>query len=142
MYAGDVSCKAAWEELQTGNAALVDVRTTREWEVIGVPDLSPVGKQAIFEEWQKFPDMALNTGFAATVDAQLQAAGVSKDDPVFCLCRSGARSKGAAAALTSLGYTRAYNVVSGFEGDPDSNGERGRINGWQHDGLPWKREGG
>lgn len=139
MYAGDVSCKTTWEELQSRNAALVDVRTTREWDVIGVPDLSGIGKQVIFEEWQKFPDMNLNTEFAARVDARLQAQGISRDDPVFCLCRSGARSKGAAAALTQLGYTRAYNITSGFEGDPDATGQRARVNGWQFDGLPWKQ---
>ncbi len=140
MYAGDVTCKTAWEGLRGGKSALVDVRTTREWDVIGVPDLSQTGKTVIFEEWQKFPDMALNQDFASTVDQQLRAQGISKDDPVYCLCRSGARSKGAAAALTSLGYTRAFNIISGFEGDPDSSGERGKVNGWQYDQLPWSRE--
>jgi hypothetical protein len=40
-----------------------------------------------------------------------------------------------------LGYTQAFNILSGFEGQPDDSGQRGNINGWQADGLPWtKRE--
>jgi rhodanese-related sulfurtransferase len=140
MYAGDVTCITAWKSLKDETAALVDVRTTREWQTIGMPDLQEIDKSVIFEEWQKFPDMALNAAFAESVDRQLQLQGVSKNDPVYCLCRSGARSQGAAATLTQLGYSRAYNVVSGFEGDPDAGGARGSINGWQYDGLPWRRE--
>lgn len=140
MYAGDISCKMAWESLKSETSALVDVRTTREWETIGVPDLKETGKDVIFAEFLRFPDMSVNMSFAETVDAALKAQGVSKNDPVFCLCRSGARSQGAASALTELGYTRAYNIISGFEGDPDGSGSRGKLNGWQFDGLPWRRE--
>ena len=57
-YAGDKSCKETWHALETdGNAVLVDVRTTREWEIIGVPDLSPIGKETLFVESQMFPAM-------------------------------------------------------------------------------------
>lgn len=140
-YAGDVSCKEVWKELNANpKAALVDVRTTREWETIGTPDLSSIGQDLILAEWQMFPTMELNSGFVEQVDAALKASGVSKDDPVYFLCRSGARSKGAAAAMTAAGYNRSYNIISGFEGDPDSSGARGRISGWQHDQLPWKKE--
>lgn len=140
-YAGDKSCKDTWNALEADeNAVLVDVRTTREWDVIGVPDLSPLNKETVFVEWQMFPSMEVNADFAETVDANLRAAGKDRDTPVFCLCRSGARSKAAAAALTALGYSHAYNVEAGFEGDPDETGERAKINGWQHDKLPWKRK--
>ena len=140
MYAGDVSCKIAWESLKSETSALVDVRTTREWESIGVPDIRETGKEVIFSEFLKFPDMSVNMSFAEGVHEALEAQGVSKDDPVYCLCRSGARSQGAASALTELGYTKAFNVIGGFEGDPGSDGTRGTVNGWQFDGLPWRRE--
>ena len=140
-YAGDRSCRETWQALESDESAvLVDVRTTREWEVIGIPDLSSLGKEALFVEWQMFPAMEVNPDFAAAVEAQLRAMGKGPDTAVFCLCRSGVRSKAAAAALTALGYARAYNIEAGFEGVPDGNGERARINGWQHDGLPWKRK--
>ena len=141
-YAGDKSCRETWQALETDeNAVLVDVRTTREWDVIGVPDLSSIGKDALFVEWQMFPAMDINPDFAGAVDTQLKAMGRDRNVAVFCLCRSGVRSKAAAAALTALGYARAYNIDSGFEGIPDENGERAKINGWQHDGLPWKQKG-
>lgn len=139
MYAADVSCQKTWESLAgSDKAALVDVRTRQEWERIGVPDLSQLGKSPLFVEWQRAPDMQINPQFAETVDGELRARGIGHDDPVYFICRSGARSKGAAAALTALGYRRAYNVEAGFEGDPDASGERANINGWQHDGLPFK----
>ena len=140
-YAGDVTCRYTWEILGSRQAAaLVDVRTTREWETIGRPDLEAVGKNPVFVEWQMFPDMRLNPAFAETVDAALKEAGLSKDDPVFFLCRSGARSQGAASAMTALGYTNSFNVIDGFEGSPDASGQRGKIGGWQFEQLPFKKE--
>lgn len=123
-------------------AAIVDVRTTNEWENIGVPDPtqnSDVSQDALFVEWQMFPTMQVNPDFSQDTHAKLVAHGISKDDPVFCLCRSGVRSKGAASALTAMGYTKAYNVLGGFEGDPDATGERTHINGWVFDQLPSKK---
>ncbi|MGB7288332.1 MAG: rhodanese-like domain-containing protein [Salaquimonas sp.] len=141
QYAGDISCKAVWASLeQDEKAALVDVRTTQEWATIGVPDLSSTNKQTIFAEWQMFPTMQVNPGFASMVDEQLQAAGLSKDDPVYFLCRSGVRSQGAASEMTALGYSKAYNILSGFEGPPDAKGQRGTVSGWQSDDLPWLKE--
>lgn len=140
-YAGDVTCLDTWESLKENKkASLVDVRTTREWEAIGTPDLQQLGKEALFVEWQMFPDMSLNPNFASQVDASLQSAGVSKDDPVYFLCRSGARSQGAASAMTALGYKNCFNILAGFEGSPNELGDRGTVNGWQFDKLPMKKE--
>lgn len=140
-YAGDISCLEVWENLKTNaKSALVDVRTSQEWSTIGVPQLNTIGKKPIFAEWQVFPSMQINPKFADEVDAALKAQNISKDDPVFFLCRSGARSQSAAAAMTSLGYSKAYNILSGFEGPPDASGLRGTVSGWQFDQLPWKKE--
>jgi rhodanese-related sulfurtransferase len=68
-----------------------------------------------------------------------QALGADKAVPVLLLCRSGARSRAAAIALTQAGYTNAFNVANGFEGDPDKQGHRGTINGWKASGLPWRQ---
>lgn len=139
MYAGDKTCEETWKALSANaRAALIDVRTTREWEAIGTPDLAGAGKEAIFIEWQQFPTMAVNPEFAQQADAALKARGVTHDDPVFLLCRSGARSQSAAAALTAIGYRKAYNIIAGFEGPQDGTGQRGTVAGWQFDGLPWK----
>lgn len=139
-YAGDVTPAEAWRVLnESPRAQLVDVRTSAEWQFVGLPDLAALGRRPLLAEWQVWPDMAVNAGFAAGVDAALSAAGVAKSDPVFFLCRSGARSRAAAAALSAAGYGAAYNIANGFEGDPDGDGHRGSLNGWKAEGLPWRQ---
>jgi rhodanese-related sulfurtransferase len=39
--------------------------------------------------------------------------------------------------MTLAGYTRAYNIVGGFEGELDGERHRGNKNGWKAAGLPW-----
>ncbi|PIV91724.1 MAG: rhodanese, partial [Gallionellales bacterium CG17_big_fil_post_rev_8_21_14_2_50_54_146] len=62
---------------------------------------------------------------------------VDKESLVLFLCRSGARSHAAASAATAAGFTASYNVLEGFEGDPDGALHRNTINGWRAAGLPW-----
>lgn len=133
-YAGDATPKQAWEILQQNpDAVLVDVRTQPEWVFVGVPDLSGIGKRAIFIPWQIYPSMQVNGEFVK----QVQAAGAKPDAPVLFLCRSGARSKAAAIALSEAGFTRAYNIANGFEGPHDGTKHRGVKSGWKADNLPW-----
>jgi rhodanese-related sulfurtransferase len=135
-YAGDVDPKKAWDILaQDPKAVLIDVRTRPEWNFVGAPDLSSIGKQAAFIEWQAYPDLQLNPRFAAEVETN----GVPKDAPILLLCRSGARSKSAAIALTKLGYKTCYNISDGFEGPKDTTGHRGGAAGWKALGLPWQQ---
>jgi rhodanese-related sulfurtransferase len=136
-YAGDLSVQDVWTLLQSDpRAQLFDVRTQPEWSYVGIPDLSGIGREARLIEWQVFPSMQLNPDF---VKDATQAAGSDKDAPLLFLCRSGARSRSAAIALTQAGYTRAYNVAGGFEGDLDGERHRGKRNGWKAAGLPWKQ---
>lgn len=133
-YGGDVAPKQAWEILaENPDAVLVDVRTQPEWVFVGVPDLSPLGKRAVFIPWQVYPSMQVNVEFAK----QVQAAGAKPDAPVLFLCRSGGRSKAAAMALSQMGFTRAYNIAGGFEGGHDGSKHRGAKEGWKFTGLPW-----
>lgn len=139
-YAGDVSPEEAWRILtETPEAQLIDVRTTAEWQFVGLPDLTPLRRRPLLAEWQIYPDMAVNEAFADEAGAALDAAGVPKSAPLLMLCRSGARSRAAAAAMTRAGWSAAYNVANGFEGDPDAEGHRGRTNGWKAVGLPWRQ---
>lgn len=139
-YTGDVSCKEAYSVLAENAAAqLVDVRSAAEWGFVGIPDLQQVGKQPLLVEWQVFPAMEIDPEFSNKTIAQLDALGVSKDTPIYFLCRSGVRSQSAASALIASGYTKAYNVLGGFEGAPDSDRHRGNVNGWKFDGLPWEQ---
>jgi rhodanese-related sulfurtransferase len=52
------------------------------------------------------------------------------------LCRSGARSRHAAIAMTSAGWGPCFNVSDGFEGPLDDSRRRGGA-GWKAGGLPW-----
>jgi rhodanese-related sulfurtransferase len=135
-YAGDINAAEAWEKLQTDpRAQLVDVRTMAEWNFVGLPDLSGLGRRVHCVEWQSFPTGAPNPGFLAEALALL----VDKSAPVLLLCRSGARSRAAAIALTEAGCQQAFNIAGGFEGDRDGQGHRGTVDGWKATGLPWRQ---
>jgi sulfur dioxygenase len=126
-YAGDVSPELAWQWVQAGEAVLVDVRTDAEREWVGfVPG-------AMGLAWKQWPGMALNPGF----DDGIRLAAASGQKLVL-LCRSGVRSIAAAKRATELGLT-AYNILEGFEGDPDGQAQRGHRGGWRLRGLPWRQ---
>jgi len=137
-YAGDLTSDAAWALLKDDpKAQIVDVRTMAEWSFVGLPDLSSVGREVHCVEWQAFPSMAVNPDFVGQAKAKLE--GADADTPVLFLCRSGARSRSAAIAMTRAGFTHAYNIAGGFEGDMDQERHRGNRNGWKAGGLPWKQ---
>jgi rhodanese-related sulfurtransferase len=126
-HAGDISPELAWQWVQQGKALLVDVRTDAEREWVGyVPG-------ALGLAWKQWPGMAINPLFD---DGVKQAA--ASGQALVMLCRSGVRSIAAAQRATELG-AQAYNILEGFEGDPDSDAHRGRLGGWKHRGLPWKQ---
>lgn len=139
-YAGDLDPQEAWSLLQSdANAQLVDVRTTAEWSFVGVPDIAGLNRDVHFIEWQSYPSAAIDAKFAERVSGALKATGADKNTAVLFLCRSGARSRAAAVAVTAMGFRRAYNVAGGFEGDLDPDRHRGRKNGWKACGLPWRQ---
>lgn len=126
-YAGDVSPMLAWQWFEAGEAVLVDVRTDAERAWVGfVPGATAVA-------WKQWPGMTMNPDF----DAQLQAA-VPEGQKVLLLCRSGVRSVAAAQRATELGL-QAYNILEGFEGDPNEHAQRNRRGGWRFHGLPWRQ---
>ena len=133
-YAGDVSPVQAWQILeQDRSAVLVDCRTDAEWAFVGIPDLSSLDRETVCVAWQTYPGMKLNADF----ENGLGTRGVSKDQTLLLICRSGQRSRHAAIALTAAGYRCCYNVADGFEGPCDDKRHRGCSTGWKASGLPW-----
>jgi len=138
----DLAPDLAWEELATNpGSILVDVRTFPEWSFVGVPDLSEIGKGVIFAEWRSYPHMKPNPGFFGEVESRLDR---DWPDAALFICRSGSRSREAAAAFAKEAIrtgrrTRCFNVAEGFEGDLDKNSRRGGVNGWKRRGLAWKQ---
>lgn len=126
-YAGDVSPELACRWWQAGEAVLVDVRSDAEREWVGfVPGAVPLA-------WKQWPGMQMNAAF----DEGLRAA-VPTGGKVVLLCRSGVRSIAAARRAAEMGL-EAYNILEGFEGDPDADGHRGNKGGWRKRGLPWRQ---
>lgn len=137
-YAGDMASADAYRLLQSdARAILIDVRTRAEWAYVGAPDLSPLGKAALFLEWQSFPTMQVDENFTARLTGMLETSGVERGTPLLFLCRSGARSRQAAIAMTSAGWSACFNVSDGFEGPADASRHRGAVAGWKAAGLPW-----
>jgi sulfur dioxygenase len=129
-YAGDVSPQLAYQWWASGQAKLVDIRSNAERAWVGfIPEAPAV-------EFKIWPGMAVNADF----DAQLKAAlgDAPAGSKVMLLCRSGLRSVPAAQRAQALGY-EAYNILEGFEGDPDGGAHRGRLGGWRFHGLPWRQ---
>jgi rhodanese-related sulfurtransferase len=136
-YAGDLKPGEAWRLLtEDKRAQLVDVRTQPEWMFVGVPDLASLGRRALLQSWQQFPTMQVDDNFVAEVARRFP----DRDTPMLFLCRSGARSRAAAMALTAAGYTSCYNIAEGFEGNPDAERHRGTTGGWKAAGLPWAQD--
>jgi rhodanese-related sulfurtransferase len=124
-YAGAVTPAEAHALMQQG-AKLVDVRTDAELHYVG----SVPGSEAI--EWTTWPEGQRNPSF---LDQLGEVA--HKDETVMFLCRSGVRSHAAATAAARAGWTEAYNILEGFEGDKDKDGHRNTQGGWRHARLPW-----
>lgn len=126
-YEGALTPQEAHKLLELApGAKLVDVRTRAEWDWVGrVPG-------AVEIEWNQYPGGGRNPNFLAELKRQ-----VDPESLVFFLCRSGARSDGAARLATENGFNDCYNILEGFEGDKDINGQRNKVNGWRQAGLPW-----
>ncbi|QLI80229.1 rhodanese-like domain-containing protein [Chitinibacter fontanus] len=126
-YAGVVTPAEAWSLFQSLPAVhIVDVRTSAEWQWVGVvPETDQI-------EWKSYPGMANNPNFITQLKTKVDPEAV-----VMFLCRSGVRSHDAAALAAQHGYASAMNILEGFEGDKDSEGHRGRKNGWKVANLPW-----
>lgn len=126
-YAGDVSPQLAHEWMQSGEAVLVDIRSDAEREWVG---FVPGARNVVWKQW---PGMVMNPAFGDEI-----RAAVPEGKKAVLLCRSGVRSIAAAKRATEVGL-EAYNILEGFEGDPDDNAQRGRKGGWRHRGLPWRQ---
>ena len=126
-YAGALTVLEAAQLLQLApGAKLVDVRTRAEWDWVGrVPD-------AVEIEWNQYPGGVRNPNFLAELKRR-----VDPEAMVMFLCRSGARSNAAANLAVASGFTNAYNILEGFEGDKNASGHRNKVGGWRHANLPW-----
>jgi rhodanese-related sulfurtransferase len=113
------------------DALLVDVRMEIEYLYVGHPP------GAVHVPWYEYPEMQPQP--PTFVEKVAREAGGDRARPVVLICRSGRRTVEAALALEAAGFGDVVNVRHGFEGDLDQHLQRGRLNGWRHDGLPWEQ---
>lgn len=125
-YAGGVTPTEAWDLFSTEQALLIDVRTAEERKFVGHIANTP------HVAWATGTSMTRNPRFTRELETKFK-----KDAVILFLCRSGKRSAEAARAATKAGFTNAFNVLEGFEGDIDDNGQRGHRGGWRSHQLPW-----
>jgi rhodanese-related sulfurtransferase len=117
-----------WALFKQGELELVDTRTLAERDLVGyVPG-------SILIEWYDYPAKKRNERFLDVLREKVET-----DRPVAFLCRSGVRSNDAAKLAAENGYASAFNVLHGFEGDKNAQGQR-VVNGWRVDGLPWRQD--
>ena len=128
-YEGALMPDEAYEILQLApGAKLVDVRSRAELDFVGrIPG-------AVEIEILTYPGMKANPNFMAAMTQQ-----VDKESLVMFICRSGGRSHQAALIATQSGFLDCYNVLVGFEGDPNAAKHRNVLNGWKVLGLPWEQ---
>ncbi len=128
-FAGGIAPKDAWWLFETGQAALVDVRSAEERKFVGhVPN-------SLHVPWATGTNLTRNPRFARELEAK-----VGKTDLVVLLCRSGKRSALAAEVAAKTGFTQVFNVLEGFEGEINEQGRRGTADGWRFRGLPWVQD--
>ena len=114
---------------QEAGAKLVDVRSHAELHFVGrIPGSVEI-------EWKTYPGTQPNPDFIRQLKQRVPPDGV-----VMFICRSGGRSHHTALAATQAGYSNAYNVLEGFEGDRDASGHRNSVGGWRAAGLPWVQD--
>jgi rhodanese-related sulfurtransferase len=144
-----LDAKEAYEiKQQQGDKLLfVDIRTRGEIIYTGVATsvdaYVPIYEHPPNAAWDEKAgrfQLELNKDFENEIMRRANAKGLSKNDPVVLICRSGDRSGRAATQLSEAGFAQVYTVVDGFEGDVAKEGQNAGkrvVNGWKNAGLPW-----
>ena len=106
------------------NSVLLDVRTNKEWEMIGKPEGEKIGLKTYFLSIQFNEERIFNENFVQ----EFKNLAINQDRNILILCRSGVRSQFAAELLNKENYT-CINISDGFEGNQENVG-------WKKCGLP------
>jgi len=135
MPINQINSQLAFEKLINNKKSfLIDVRTSEEHHFVGIVDSTKFDNRMILLPWQTLPNMQLNPNFSQELLNKF-----SLDSELFFLCRTGGRSQQSALLANQLGFNYCHNIINGFEGDLDNNGQRGNINGWKASNLSWRQ---
>jgi rhodanese-related sulfurtransferase len=140
LYITAAEAYGKWQA-DPNNVKIIDVRTPEEYIFIGHPAMAwNVPLKFIHHNWDPEANKPVMTTNANFVDQVKKVA--QPDDVVLVTCRSGQRSAPAVNLLAQAGFSKAYSVIDGFEGDKVKDpanvfkGQR-KKNGWRNSGLPW-----
>lgn len=124
------------------NSLLVDVRTFEEFNFVGTVNPSEFNNRMILLPWQLMPSMEVNDNFEDKFKAEATKlfGDKAEDAKIIFMCRTGARSYQAANQGLMFGYKNCYNLANGFEGDFNELSQRGKVNGWKANSLPWRQK--
>ncbi|MBU6339065.1 MAG: rhodanese-like domain-containing protein [Rickettsiales bacterium] len=142
MSVTQISAKDAFNLLKNDQSSiLIDVRTFEEFKFVGITDSAEFSDRMALIPWQLFPEMQVNPEFGEKLEDYLRKlfGNAIEEIKIVFLCRTGGRSNAAANHATNLGYKNCYNLVSGFEGDLNQYSQRGKVNGWKAENLPWRQ---
>lgn len=138
-----VTAKEAFEKwkAEPEQVKILDVRTPHEYVFVGHPEMAwNIPFLFMTHQWDKEKNeyaLKLNREFVAQVKEMAEPK-----DTILVMCRSGDRAAWAVDELAKAGFTNAYNIIHGMEGDtvkdPENlyDGKRMK-NGWKNSGLPW-----
>jgi len=103
-----ITSREAFDEIQAeeNKILFLDVRTRAEVEVVGMPTVADANIPYMFmsepmtwdDDWGSFK-MTRNLNFLDAVKQRLAEKGLTQNDKVFLMCRSGGRSASAADLL-------------------------------------------
>ena len=121
----------------------IDARSRAEVNFLGMPDRVDANIPYGFMHPGyrlgndgRFYNRLKNEHFVDAVKEIIERKGLGTDPVIFVICRAGYGAARVIDELATAGFTRAYSIVDGFEGELDANGKR-TLNGWKNAGLPW-----
>ncbi len=142
-----VTPKEAYDmKMQDSKVIFIDIRTPEETMFVGMTDMVdanipykvfPTLDDVKFDDKTKAFQLEANSNFQLALTKLVELKGGNKDSTIVLMCRSGDRSAAAANLLATVGYTKVYSAVEGFEGDLSKTTGRRDENGWKNAGLPW-----
>ena len=142
MTVQQIDSLTAYEMLKNNkNSILVDVRSTEEFNLVGIVEANSFNNRMILLPWQSYHDGQQNPDFLSILKSKINIFfnENTSDISLIFICRSGVRSNYSANYLANLGYKNCYNIIDGFEGKMNSNNQRSMINGWKYNNLPWRQ---
>lgn len=126
--------KQAYQKLQNDkNILFLDVRSCVEYKFVG----HALG--SVLVPWLDEPDWKVDRRFCHSVSALLVDKFSPLETEIILICRSGQRSLDAGNALIKKGFKNVAHITTGFEGNLDSLKQRGNLNGWCYENLPWEQ---